>query len=109
MSVKAVIGKFVTEADSSVQREASKWFIYMIRASDESLYTGITTDVKRRFIEHGSPKKGARYFRGRQPLEIVYTEPCADRSFASRREAEIKKMSRNEKLSLIGQWNLPDE
>ena len=75
----------------------------MIRASDESLYTGITTDVERRFSEHSSPAKGARYFRGRQPLEVVYTESHVDRKSASQREAQIKKMPRQDKLKLIGQ------
>lgn len=77
------------------------WFVYMIRASDGSLYTGITTDVKRRFEEHCSPARQARYFRGRQPVEVVYTENHPDRSSALRRESAIKKLSRVEKLELI--------
>ena len=77
------------------------WFVYMIRASDDSLYTGITTDVERRFEEHCSPDKRARYFRGRQPLEVVYTENHPDRSSALRRESAIKKLSRVQKLKLI--------
>ena len=85
------------------------WYVYMIRASDESLYTGITTDVERRFSEHGSPAKGARYFRGRQPLEVVYQESHADRKGASQREAQIKKMPRKDKLKLIGQNSLIKE
>ena len=79
------------------------WYVYMIRSSDGSLYTGITTDVQRRFNEHCSPEKGARFFRGRKPLEVVYTEPHADRSSALRRESVIKKLSRGEKIELIGQ------
>lgn len=108
MGTKAVIDQAVTEADTSAQAEPGAWFVYMIRASDESLYTGITTDVERRFNEHGSHLKGARYFRGRQPLEVVLAEQFADRSLASRREAEIKKMPRKDKLILIGQGILPD-
>jgi len=73
----------------------------MIKASDGSLYTGITTDVQRRFEEHRSPDKGARYFRGRQPVEVVYTESHPDRSSALRRESAIKNLSRNEKIGLI--------
>lgn len=79
------------------------WYVYIIRASDDSLYTGVTTDVERRFAEHGSPDKGARYFRGRKPQEVVYTESHPDRSSALRREAEIKKLKRGCKLELIGQ------
>jgi len=78
------------------------WFVYMIRASDDSLYTGITTDVQRRFKEHCSPDKGARFFRGRKPLEVVYTETHPDRSSALQRESAIKKLSRGEKIELIG-------
>lgn len=84
------------------QNMATKWYVYMIRASDERLYTGITTDVERRFNEHGDSRKGARFFRGRQPREVVYTESHPDRSSALRREAVIKKLSRNLKLELIG-------
>jgi len=78
-----------------------KWYVYIIRASDDRLYTGITTDVERRFSEHGSPVKGARFFRGRQPLEVVYTETQPDRGSAQSRESDIKKLSRSMKLELI--------
>jgi putative endonuclease len=77
------------------------WFVYMIRASDGSLYTGVTTDVERRFGEHCSADKQAKFFRGRQPLEVVYTENHPDRSSAQRRESAIKKLSRVQKLKLI--------
>ncbi|WP_456375799.1 GIY-YIG nuclease family protein [Thiolapillus sp.] len=76
------------------------WQLYIIRCSDDSLYTGITTDVQRRFAEHLAGK-GAKYFRGRKPLEIVYQESCADRAQASSREAAVKALSRGEKLDLI--------
>ena len=80
--------------------EKSTWFVYMIHCSDDSYYTGITTDVERRFEQHKN-KKGAKYFYGREPKEIVMIESGYDRSSASRREAEIKKYSRADKLSLI--------
>lgn len=83
--------------------KSGPWYVYIIRASDESLYTGITTDVQRRFDEHCGTQKGARYFRGRQPLEVVYRESHPDRSSALRREADIKKLPRNQKLKLIGE------
>lgn len=79
------------------------WYVYVIRASDESLYTGITTDVQRRFNEHGKPGKGAKYFRGKQPVAVVYSEKHPDQGSALRREAEIKKLSRDDKLQLIEQ------
>lgn len=76
------------------------WHLYMIRCSDDTLYTGITTDIKRRFDQHASGR-GAKYFRGRQPIEIVYEESGHTRSSAARREAEIKMLTRAEKLIFI--------
>lgn len=77
------------------------WVVYIITASDGSLYTGITTDMERRWREHCDGRRGARFFRGRSPLHLAYLEPSADRSSASRREALIKRLTRPEKLSLI--------
>ncbi|MBL4743276.1 MAG: GIY-YIG nuclease family protein [Cycloclasticus sp.] len=76
------------------------WFVYIIEASDSSLYTGITTDLKRRFKQHKSGK-GAKYFNGRSPRKFVYTEDADNRSSASIREAQIKKLSKAQKLQLI--------
>jgi putative endonuclease len=78
------------------------WYVYIIEASDSSLYTGVTTDVERRFNEHCSTDKGARFFRGRKPIKVVYTENQPDRGSALRRESEIKKLKRVCKLELIG-------
>lgn len=82
---------------------ASSWHVYVLRCADGTLYTGITTDVERRIDEHneGGPK-AARYTRARRPVALVHREPCADRSEASRREAELKRLSRNEKIELVG-------
>ncbi len=79
----------------------NQWYVYIIRATDQSLYTGITTDVERRFAEHQSGRAGAKYFRGRSPVELVLVESGYDRSSASIREAQIKKLSREQKLELI--------
>lgn len=79
----------------------SQWYVYMVRASDQSLYTGITTDLVRRLAEHQSGKAGAKYFRGRNAVEMVYSEPANNRSEASVRETAIKKLSRAKKLELI--------
>jgi len=81
------------------------WSLYIIEASDASLYTGITTDIERRFDEHSQGPRGARYFNGRNPLRIVYREDGHSRSSASRREAEIKKLSRGAKQQLIAGAN----
>ena len=85
----------------SPDNSTSQWFVYIIRASDNSLYTGVTTNVERRFNEHRGSPRAARFFRGRQPLEVVYTEPQLDRGSAQSRESEIKKLSRGLKLELI--------
>ena len=82
-------------------KEILNWKVYILRVSDDSLYTGITTDIKRRWHEHCNTKKGAKYFRGKTPQEVVFLESGHDRSTASKREAEIKKLSRKEKLTLI--------
>ena len=79
----------------------SGWYVYIVRASDQTLYTGITTDLDRRLAEHQSGKGGAKYFRGRDALKMVFTESKHTRSTASKREAEIKKLTRHQKLSLI--------
>ncbi|ORU90448.1 MAG: endonuclease [Cycloclasticus sp. symbiont of Poecilosclerida sp. M] len=76
------------------------WFVYIIESDDGSLYTGITTDLQRRFKQH-SIGVGAKYFNGRSPVKFVYTEGDHDRSSASVREFEIKKLSRLEKKQLI--------
>ena len=76
------------------------WNLYILRCKDGSLYTGITTDVEKRLEAHSSGK-GAKYTRGRGPLELVYREECGDHSAALKREAEIKRLSREEKLKLI--------
>jgi len=77
------------------------YFIYILKCSDDTLYTGIATDVARRLAEHNSSDKGAKYTKVRRPLELVYSEASKDRSSASKREYEIKKLSRKQKLELI--------
>jgi putative endonuclease len=79
------------------------WFVYIIQSSkNNKLYTGITTDLVRRLQEHNSGKKGAKYTKTGRPWLLVYSEEYPNRSSASIREAEIKKMSRENKLKLIG-------
>ncbi len=76
------------------------WQVYMILCVDDSLYTGITTDVDRRFAQHVAGR-GAKYFRGHAPLRLVYLEEGHDRSSASKRESEIKKMRSVDKRGLL--------
>ena len=82
-------------------KQSGNWSLYIIEATDASLYTGITTDVERRFEEHRNGPRGARYFNGRNPHRIIYREDGHSRASASRREAEIKKLSRRAKQALI--------
>ncbi len=77
------------------------WFVYMIRTHDAQLYTGITTDIQRRWHEHLSGKGGARYFRTRKPQALCFLEEHLNRSNASKREAAIKKLSKVEKELLV--------
>ena len=76
------------------------WYVYMLRCGDGTLYTGITDDVDKRLAAHRSGK-GAKYTRGRGPLELVHTEELADKSTALKREIQIKKLPRPEKLKLL--------
>lgn len=82
---------------------AKNWWVYIIRTSDGQLYTGITTDIQRRWKEHSSGKGGARYFRARKPEYLCLIEPFPDRSSASKREAAIKKMPKAAKELLVAQ------
>ena len=76
------------------------WQVYIILCTENSLYTGITTDIERRLAQHGSAR-GAKYFRGRRPRHVVYLESGHTRSTASKREAAIKKLPRADKDRLI--------
>jgi len=78
------------------------WYVYMIKCADETLYTGITTDIAKRVQAHnGEIKGGAKYTRFKRPVILVYQEESGDRSSASIREYALKKLSREEKLKLI--------
>lgn len=76
------------------------WFVYLLRCGDGTLYCGIAKDVAARLAQHQAGK-GARYTRGRGPLELAYQEPCADKPAALRRELELKRLGRAAKLALI--------
>ena len=80
----------------------SDWKVYLLRCSDNSLYTGITRDLNRRLDEHNhNDRLASAYTRARRPLKLVYQEPCIDRSNATKREAAIRKMTKAEKENLI--------
>lgn len=76
------------------------WYVYILRCGDNTLYCGITPDIEKRLEQHRTGK-GAKYTRGRGPLELVYTEELATHSDALKREIAIKRLTRPEKLALI--------
>ena len=80
--------------------KAEKWYVYILKCADNTLYTGVTTDMERRLKEHNQKKTGAKYTRARRPVSLVYQETYLTRSEATRREAELKKLSKLEKMKL---------
>lgn len=87
---------------TSEREQVSIWYLYLICCANGHLYTGITTDVVRRFNEHqSSSPKAAKYLRGKGPLTLMYQEQVGTRSDALRREIAVKKLSRSQKLALI--------
>ncbi|WP_371743706.1 GIY-YIG nuclease family protein [Marinobacterium sp. xm-g-59] len=85
----------------------SHWFVYVVRCSDKTLYTGVTTDPTRRLRQHnGELVGGAKYTRARRPVELIWHEQHADRSSATQREYAIKRMTLQQKTQLIGSCQL---
>ncbi len=83
------------------------WVLYILECKDGTLYTGITDDLHRRLQVHRSGK-GAKYTRGRTPLILRYVETCTDKSHALRREIQVKRLRREEKLFLISTTDLSE-
>ncbi len=84
---------------------ATLWFVYMVRCADDTLYTGVTTDIERRLHEHNGSARGARYTRARRPVKIVWQEESASRAAACRREYEVRHYDRRKKLSLLAEYS----
>lgn len=78
------------------------WYVYIVKCADDTLYTGITTDLDRRILEHNDSSKGAKYTRGRGPVKLLYSTGFKNKSEASKEEYRIKSLSRTEKLKLVG-------
>lgn len=81
----------------------SQWYVYMLRCSDGTYYSGVTTDLERRIKEHngeGAAGKGAKYTKARRPVRLAYSEPVTDRSTAQKREHALRQMTRAEKEKL---------
>jgi len=84
----------------------SDWFVYLVRCKDDSLYTGITTDLDRRVHEHNhDDKQAASYTRSRRPVRLVYWESMASRAQALSREAKLKQLSKSQKEALVIGFN----
>ena len=84
------------------------YYVYLLRCGDGTLYTGFTNDLARRLAAHNAGK-GAKYTRGRRPVELVYWESFSNKSSALRREYAIKQLPRRQKLALIQSAALPCE
>ncbi|MDN3647357.1 GIY-YIG nuclease family protein [Reinekea marina] len=85
-----------------VMAQESPWWVYFVKCADNSLYTGITTDLNRRVRQHnGELVGGARYTQARRPVELVYAEPCENRSKASAVEYQLRKLPKLKKQALI--------
>ena len=77
------------------------WFVYIVRCNDNTLYTGVAKDLAKRLQQHNHGNDGAKYTRGRRPVELVYQEHAASRSMAQQREYSIKRLSAAQKQQLI--------
>lgn len=77
------------------------YYLYILKCADKTLYTGITTDLERRILEHNEKKLGAKYTASRRPVKLVYSKKFKSRSLASKEEAQTKKLKRVQKLELI--------
>jgi putative endonuclease len=89
-------------SDNTVVADTKPWFVYILRCADDSLYTGVALDVKKRLDQHnGIVKNGAKYTQARRPVELVYQESSISRSDACKREYAIKSLSKQQKEQLI--------
>src|SRR5689334_10236551 len=93
----------MSTSPSAASGSNSSWFLYIVECRDGSLYTGITSDVERRVLEHNEGT-GARYTRSRRPVRVRYQEACADRSTALVRECAVRLLSPKEKRALIATY-----
>ena len=83
--------------------KSNPWYLYVVKCSDNTLYTGVTTDLDRRLTEHNTSLKGAKYTRKRRPVVLVYSKHYADRSQAQKAEYQFKRLSRKEKIKVINE------
>src|SRR5262245_58760175 len=92
----------------SCPRNMVQWYVYIVRCRDGALYTGIATDVRRRFAEHvQNGGRGAKYLRGKGPLQLVYVRGIGSRALAARVERQIKRLPKAQKEELIEREVMP--
>ena len=92
-------------SNNTVFIDTKQWFVYILRCADDSLYTGVALDVNKRLDQHnGIDKNGAKYTQARRPVELVYQELSASRSAACKREYAIKSLTKQQKETLIDQY-----
>ena len=95
-------------AGESVDQDTpQRWYLYVVKCSDDTLYTGVTTDLDRRIKEHNASPRGAKYTRTRRPVELVYSYSYLSRSQAQRAEYKFKRLSKRQKLDVIHEFNTP--
>ena len=94
---------------TSSEKSLDKWSVYLVRCGDDSLYAGIALDVERRLQEHREGKRGAKYLRGRGPLELVMAHEVGDKGLALKVELRMKKLSRKAKEKLTRKPEIVDE
>ncbi|OUR59897.1 endonuclease [Colwellia sp. 39_35_sub15_T18] len=80
------------------------WYVYLLRCNDNSLYAGITTNIERRLHQHNHTKLGAKYTRAKRPVTLVFIESAADKSTASKREYQLKKLTKIKKEQLVSTY-----
>jgi len=98
--LKIPFDRIISWVFSSVNISKMKWFVYIVRGKDDSLYTGITTNISRRIREHNN-KTGAKSLKGKLPVKLVYQEEYTNQREAAERERNIKSWTRKYKLKLI--------
>ncbi len=89
----------------TIIHEDKQWYVYLLKCSDNSYYTGITTDLQRRLTEHNNSKKGSKYTRSRRPVVLLCAFIVENRSVASKEEIKIKKMKRQDKINYFNLSN----
>ncbi len=80
------------------------WFVYFLRCNDNSLYAGITTDIERRLHQHNHTKLGAKYTRAKRPVTLAFIETAPNKSLASKREYQLKKLTKIQKEQLVSTY-----